>query len=152
MMNTITNNEESQGITAFTVENRGRQKLWKSEFTIEIPTGNANNYAGVFNILALLCCYATGTFEIVPMKDTDPILGHVSEYPKGDDVAGWQKYLFSCKRVRKYNKEFDVIHVVINSSQRLAGMKRNKRVWDTLKKDNVYELCGKNGDRMVVWD
>ena len=86
------------------------------------------------------------------MKDTDPILGHVSEYPKGDDVAGWQKYLFSCKRVRKYNKEFDVIHVVINSSQRLAGMKRNKRVWDTLKKDNVYELCGKNGDRMVVWD
>lgn len=136
-MNNNSNTNDGTGPAAFTVENQGKQKLWKSEFTIEIPTGNSNNFAGTFKILALLC-YSTGTFEIVPMKDTDPILGHVSEYPKGDDTGGWHKYLFDCKRVRKYNREFDTVHVVINASQRLAGMKRNQRVWDTLKKEGVY--------------
>jgi hypothetical protein len=137
MMNTISPTTAGTPIAAFATENKGRQKLWKSEFTIEIPTGKTNDYTGMFKILALLC-YSTGTFEIVPIKETDPILGHVSEYPKGDDTLGWQKYFFNSKRIRKHTREFDTVHVVINASQRLVGMKRNQRVWDTLTKDKVF--------------
>lgn len=81
-------------------EPQRKQKLWKSEFSIEIPAGKYQNLAGIFKILAVLG-YATGTFEINPIKDTDPTLGHLNEYPKEDDTEGWDdKYLFNSKRIR----------------------------------------------------
>ena len=115
----------------------GKQKPLKSEFTFEIPAGKYQNQAGVFKLLTLLG-YATSTFELHPVKDTDITLAHPNEYPKGDDIEGWDKYLFSMKRIRRSGKEYDVTHVVITASQRLVATKRNKRVWDTLTRENIF--------------
>ena len=43
-------------------------------------------------------------------------------------MEGWDKYLFSMKRIRRSGKEYDVTHVIITASQRLVAMKKNKRV------------------------
>ena len=112
-------------------------KLLKSDFTVEIPANTGTNGGKMFKTLALLC-YVTRTFEIHPVDEKDPILGHPNEFPKEDDDTGWDKYLFNRRRANKGRKEFDVAHLVISASQSLNAMKKHKSVINTLKKDGIY--------------
>ena len=129
-------------------------KLMKSDFSIEIPAEMSTNGGKMFKTLALLC-YATSTFEIHPVDEKDPIIGHPNEFPKEDDDIGWSKYLFNRKRIQTSNREYTVAHVVISASQSLNNMKRNKTVFETLKKDGIYirarEFTNHNEKTAIGW-